>query len=82
MLLICHISTFLTRSGFAYCGVLGAKLETLHTQTVEAAVRVDAPLRARVSGRAFIYVNTSLPVIFQMKAGMASALWGSKAQSR
>lgn len=63
-----------TRGGFAYGGVFGAKLETLHTQAVEAAVCVDATLRAGIGGCALIYVDTSLPVIFQMEARVASAL--------
>ena len=65
---------FHTRCGFAYGGVLSTKLETLHTQTVEAAVCVDATLRAGICGRALIHIDTSLPVIFQTEAWVASTL--------
>lgn len=74
--------TLPTRGGFAYGRVFGAELETLHTQTVEAAVRVDAALRARIGGCALIYVDTRLPVILQAEAGVASALRGGKEQRR
>lgn len=73
---------FLTRSWFAYGGVFRAKLVALHTQTVEAAMRVDATLRAGIGGRALVYVDTRLPIIFQTEAGVASALRGGKAKSR
>lgn len=63
-----------TRGGFAYSGVFGAQLETLHTQTVEAAMCVDATLCAGIGSCTLIYVNTSLPIIFQMEARMASTL--------
>ena len=65
---------FLTRGGFAYGGVVRAKLETLHTQTVEAAVCINATLRAGIGGCALIYVDTRLPVILQTEARVASAL--------
>lgn len=65
---------FLTGGGFAYGGVFGAELETLHAQTVEAAVRVDAALRAGVGGRALVYVHARLPVVLQTEAGVAPAL--------
>lgn len=45
-------------------------------------MRVDATLRAGIGGRALVYVDTRLPVVFQTKAGVASALRGGKAQSR
>lgn len=64
----------LTRGGFAYGGVFGTELETLHTQTVEAAVRVDAALRAGIGGCALVYVDTSFPIIFQTEARVAPAL--------
>ena len=73
---------FLTRSGFAYGRIFGAELKTFHTQTVEAAMCVDAPLRAGIGGRALVYVHTRLAIIFQTEAGVASALRGGKAQSR
>lgn len=65
---------FLTGGRFAYGGVFRAKLETLHTQTVEAAVCVDATLRAGIGGCALIYVDTRLPIIFQTEARVASTL--------
>lgn len=65
---------FITRGGFAYGGVFRTKLETLHTQTVEAAVCVDATLRAGICGCALVYVDTSLPIIFQAEAWVASTL--------
>lgn len=49
-----------------------AKLESVHTETVEAAMCVDAPLCAGIGGGAFIYVNTRLPIIFQAEARAAS----------
>lgn len=64
----------LTRGGFAYGGVVRAKLETLHTQTVEAAMCVNAALCAGIGGCALIYVNTCLPIIFQAESRMASTL--------
>lgn len=65
---------FLTRGGFAYGGVFRAKLEALHTQTVEAAVCVDTALRAGIGGCALIYVDTRLPIIFQTETRVASTL--------
>lgn len=73
---------FLTRGGFAYRRVLRAELETLHAQTVEAAVCVDATLSAGIGGRALVYVDASLPIIFQTEAMVASALWKGKTQRR
>lgn len=73
---------FLTGGGFAYGGVFRAKLEALHAQTVEAAVCVDAALRAGIGGCALIYVDARLPVVFQSEARVASTLRGGKAQSR
>lgn len=46
---------------------------------MEAAVRVDAALRARVGGGALVYVDARLPVVFQAEAGVASALRGGGA---
>lgn len=69
---------FLTRGGFTYAGVFRAQPETLHAQTVEAAMRVDAALRAGIGGCALIYVDTCLPIILQPEARVASALWGGK----
>lgn len=68
----------LTGGGFADGGVLGADLVALHAQAVEAAVRVDAALRARVGGGALVHVDARLPVIFQLEAGVTAALWGRK----
>lgn len=51
----------------------------LHAQTVEAAVRVDAALRARVGGGALVYVDAGLPVVFQAEARVASALQEGRA---
>lgn len=65
---------FLTRGGFAYGGVYRTKLEALHTQTVEAAVCVDATLRAGIGGCALVYVDASLPIILQTEAWVASTL--------
>lgn len=65
---------FLTRDGFAYSGVFRAQLETLHTQTVEAAMSVDTALGAGIGCCTLIYVNTSLPIIFQTEARVASTL--------
>lgn len=65
---------FLTRSGFAYGGVFRAKLESLHTQTVEAAMCVDAALCARIGGCALIYVGARLPIAFQTETSLASTL--------
>lgn len=71
----------LTRGGFAYGGVFRAHQESVHAQTVEAAVRVDAPLCARVGSRTLVDVNTSLSIVFQAEARMASTLRGGKARS-
>lgn len=71
---VTHLLGLLTGGGFAYGGVFGAEPVTLHAQTVEAAVRVDAALRARIGGGAFVYVDARLPVVFQAEAGVASAL--------
>lgn len=71
---VTHLLGLLTRGGFAYGWVFGAKLVTLHTQTVEAAVRVDAALSARIGGGALVYVDARLPVVFKAEARMASAL--------
>ena len=65
---------FPTGGGFAYGGVCGAEHEALHTQTVEAAVCVDAALRAGIAGRALVDVHTRLPVIFQTEAWVAPTL--------
>lgn len=65
---------FFTGCGFAYGGIVRAKLESVHTETVEAAMCVDAPLCAGIGGGAFIYVNTRLPIIFQAEARAASTL--------
>lgn len=46
---------------------------------MEAAVRVDAALRARVGAGALVYVDARLPVVFQAEAGVASALRGGGA---
>lgn len=72
---------FLTRGRFAYGGVFRAQLVALHAQTVEAAVRVDATLRAGVGGCALVYVHAHLPVVFQTEAGVAPALWGRRARA-
>lgn len=79
---VTELVAFLTRGRFAYGGVFGAETETLHTQTVEAAVRVDAPLRAGIGGCALVYVDTSLPIVLQTETRMASALLGGKPQSK
>lgn len=65
---------FLTRGGFAYGRVFRAELETLHAQTVEASMCVDAALRAGVGARTLVYVDARLPVVFQTEAGVASTL--------
>lgn len=41
---------------------------------MEAAVRVDAALRAWVGGGALVYVDTRLPIVFKAEARVASAL--------
>lgn len=71
---VINLVMFLTGGGFAYGGVFRAEHETLHTQTVEAAVRVDAALRAGIGGCALVYVDARLPVIFQTEARVASTL--------
>lgn len=45
---------------------------------MEAAVRVDAVLRAGVAGRALVHVHARLAVPLQLEAGVAPALQGQK----
>lgn len=71
---------FLTGGGFAYGGVHRAELKSLHTEAVEAAVWVDASLRAGVGGGALVDVHTRLSVVFQAEAWMASTLRGGRAR--
>lgn len=68
----------LTRGGLADGGVVGAELKAVHTQAVEAAVRVDAVLRAGVGGRALVHVHARLAVPLQLEAWVAPALQGQK----
>ena len=63
-----------TGGGLADGGVVGAELEALHTETVEAAVCVDAALGAGVAARALVHVHARLPVILQTEAGVTPAL--------
>ena len=71
-----NLVMFLTGGGFAYGGVFRAKLEALHTQAVEAAVRVDAALRAGVAAAALVHVHARLTVVLQTEAWVTAALGG------
>lgn len=64
----------LTRGGLADGGVFRAELESLHTETVEAAVCVDAALSTGVGGCTLVYVHARLPIILQTEARVASTL--------
>ena len=72
----------LTRGGLADGGVLGAELEAVHAEAVEAAVGVDAALGAGVGGGALVHVRARLAVVLQAEAGEAPALWGRRADTR
>lgn len=66
---------WLTGGGLADGGVLGAQLEAVHAEAVEAAMGVDAALRARVGGGALVDVHAGLAVVLETEARVAPALW-------
>ena len=71
-----------TRGGLADGGVDGAKLKAVHTEAVEAAMRVDAALCARVAGGALVHVHARLAITLQLEASLTSALEGTEHRGR
>lgn len=55
-------------------GVTAAGGVALHTQTLVAAVGVDAALAAGEGGAALVHISTSAAVILRPEAGSAAAL--------
>lgn len=74
-----HTQACLTRCGLADGGVIGAEFKAVHTETVEAAVCVDAALRTGVGGCALIYVHARLPIPLKLKTRVTPALKGPRA---
>lgn len=70
----------LTRGGLADGGVVGAELEAVHAEAVEAAVGVDAALGTRVGGHALVDVHARLPVALQLESRMTPALKAARAK--
>lgn len=64
----------LTSHSLAAVGVTAAGGVALHTQTLVAAVGVDAALAAGEGGAALIHISTSAAVILRPEAGSAAAL--------
>lgn len=63
-----------TGGRFADGGVGGTELISVHTHTLEAAVCVDAALRAGEGAGALVHVHAGLPVILQSEPGVTAAL--------
>lgn len=64
----------LTGHSLAAVGVTAAGGVALHTQTLVAAVGVDAALAAGEGGAALVHISTSAAVILRPEAGSAAAL--------
>lgn len=59
-------------------GVAAAGGIALHTETLVAAVGVDAALAAGEGGAALVHIGTRAAVILQPEAGAAAALRGTR----
>lgn len=70
----CPPSAWLTSHSFAAVGVAAAGGIALHTQTLVAAVGVDAALAAGEGGAALVHVRTRPAVVLQAEARAAAAL--------
>lgn len=65
----------LTSHSFAAVGVTTTGRVALHTQTLVAAMGVDAELAAGEGSAALVHIGTGPAVIFKPEAGAAAALW-------
>lgn len=72
-------STRLTSHSLAAVGVAAAGGVALHTQTLVAAVGVDAALAAGEGGAALVHVGACPAVVLQAEARAAAALWAQGA---